>query len=149
MDTILLIYTSMTGNTEAIADLIEAGAIESGLQVDRKEAIEIEANELLDYKAIIIGSYTWGDGDVPDEFLDIYEDLQNFDLTGRKFAIFGSGDTSYEHFCGAVDRLEASIKANGGEVVLEGLKVELLPEGEEEEKRCKQFGYNFMEKLSS
>ncbi|WP_458415266.1 flavodoxin [Schinkia sp. CFF1] len=146
MSKILIVYASMTGNTEMIANLVEASIKECGFPVVRKEAIEVEANEIFTFDEIILGTYTWGEGDIPDEFFDFFEDMDGIDLTGKRFAIFGSGDPSYEHFCGAVDKLGNMILEKGGQLMLEGLKIELYPEGAEEN-RCKEFGTAFAESL--
>ncbi|MBL4964764.1 flavodoxin [Bacillus halotolerans] len=146
MGKILLVYATMSGNTEAMADLIEKGLQEAEAEVDRFEAMDIDDAELFnDYEHIILGTYTWGDGDLPDEFLDLAEEMEALDFTGKTFAVFGSGDTAYEYFCGAVDTLEEKIKERGGEIVLPSVKVEMNPEGEEEEV-LKEFGRQFARK---
>ncbi|MEC1689068.1 flavodoxin [Bacillus mojavensis] len=146
MGKILLVYATMSGNTEAMADLIEKGLQEAEAEVDRFEAMDIDDAELFnDYEHIILGTYTWGDGDLPDEFLDLAEEMDALDFTGKTCAVFGSGDTAYEFFCGAVDTLEDKIKDRGGEIVLPSVKVEMNPEGEEEE-ALKEFGRQFARK---
>ncbi|MCR6597272.1 flavodoxin [Bacillus halotolerans] len=146
MGKILLVYATMSGNTEAMADLIEKGLQEAEAEVDRFEAMDIDDAELFnDYEHIILGTYTWGDGDLPDEFLDLVEEMEALDFTGKTCAVFGSGDTAYEYFCGAVDTLEEKIKERGGEIVLPSVKVEMNPEGEEEEV-LKEFGRQFARK---
>ncbi|MEC1290085.1 flavodoxin [Bacillus mojavensis] len=146
MGKILLVYATMSGNTEAMADLIEKGLQEAEAEVDRFEAMDIDDAELFnDYEHIILGTYTWGDGDLPDEFLDLAEEMDALDFTGKTCAVFGSGDTAYEFFCGAVDTLEEKIKDRGGGIVLPSVKVEMNPEGEEEE-ALKEFGRQFARK---
>jgi flavodoxin I len=143
---ILLVYATMSGNTEAMADLIEKGLQEAEVEADRFEAIDIDNAQLFnDYDHIIMGTYTWGDGDLPDEFLDLAEDMDEIDFSGKTCAVFGSGDTAYEFFCGAVDTLEAKIKERGGEIVLPSVKIENNPEGEEEEELM-EFGRQFAKK---
>ncbi|WP_422388408.1 flavodoxin [Bacillus altitudinis] len=133
----------MSGNTEAMADLIEKGLKEAGASVDRHEAMDIDAELLHDYSHILLGAYTWGDGDLPDDFIDLYEEMEELDLAGKAFAVFGSGDTSYEHFCGAVDLIEEKVKELGGDIVLPSIKIELNPEGNEEEELI-SFGRQFV-----
>ncbi|MDO3662458.1 flavodoxin [Bacillus sp. C28GYM-DRY-1] len=146
MGKILLVYATMSGNTEAMADLIEKGLQVAEVEADRFEAMDIDNAQLFnDYDYIIIGSYTWGDGDLPDEFLDLAEDMDEIDFSGKTCAVFGSGDTAYEFFCGAVDTLEAKIKERGGEIVLPSVKIENNPEGEEEEELI-EFGRQFAKK---
>ncbi|MFS0654308.1 flavodoxin [Bacillus sp. 179-C3.3 HS] len=143
---VLLVYATMSGNTEAMADLIEKGLKEAGASVDRYEAMDIEADLLNDYSHIILGAYTWGDGDLPDDFIDLYEEMDEVDFTGKCVAVFGSGDTSYEHFCGAVDLIEEKVKELGGHMTLPSVKIELNPEGDEEEELI-TFGKQFVQNL--
>ena len=55
----------------------------------------------------VVATYTYGDGDLPDEIVDFYEDLQEIDLSGKIFGVCGSGDTFYDDFCKSVDDFEA------------------------------------------
>jgi flavodoxin I len=120
----IIIYTSMTGTTELMAITIGEELKKCGLKVDIKDALEISAEELNSYEGILIGSYTWGNGELPDEIVDFYEDLQSVNLSGKMIAIFGAGDSSYDHFARAVDILEETLKSQGCEIVLKGLKVD-------------------------
>lgn len=114
----------MTGNTELMANIIAEELIKTGVKVVIKDAIEVSAEELISYEAILIGSYTWGDGELPDELLDLYDEIKNIDLTGKMIAIFGPGDSTYEHFAKAVDILEETLIKQGCKILLKGLKVD-------------------------
>lgn len=145
MSGILLIFASMSGNTEEMADLIGTAIAKTGSAVTTKEVSDCAAEELLDYDRIILGSYTWGDGDLPYEFEDFFDDMEGLQLTGKKAAVFGSGDTFYPAYCHAVDILIERLQHCGAEIILDGLKVEYAPEGEDIE-RCKSFGEEFSAK---
>lgn len=58
MSKIVLVYASLTGNTEEMADAISEGIRETGLELTVKEVIDASANELEDYQGIILGAYT-------------------------------------------------------------------------------------------
>lgn len=133
MSKVLVVYASMTGNTEEMAEAIAEGAKEAGVEVVSKEAFDASADELNEYDGIIIGAYTWGDGELPDEFIDFYDALDSLDLSGKKAAVFGSGDTSYPIFCGAVDTIETKLKELGAEIVSESIKFEYNPSEAEKE----------------
>lgn len=124
MTKVIIVYSSLTGNTEEMSEVIEKGVQEAGVEVVRKDAYDAKAEELLEYDGIILGAYTWGDGELPDEFLDFYEDMCELSLSGKKAAVFGSGDTSYAQYCGAVDLLEQKLRELGAEIVHESLKFE-------------------------
>jgi flavodoxin I len=144
--TCLIAYCSMSGNTEVIAEAIGKGISQAGANVEIKDVLMIDVNDLLEYDGILLGAYTWGDGDLPDEFLDFYEDLGKISLKGKKAAAFGSCDSSYEHRGGAVDKLVEKLIELEADVVFEGLKIDLTPTVEEEE-QCIQLGMEFVKKM--
>ncbi|MGV3466778.1 MAG: flavodoxin [Heyndrickxia sp.] len=147
MKKILIIYASMTGNTEVMAEIIEQSLIEEGLKVTVKEALRTKPKEMLKYDGILLGAYTYEGGEIGDEFMLFYEDMDQVDLTGKIMAVFGSGDTFYrDTYCVAVDMITERLHELGANVVLDGLKVDLVPEGEDEE-RCLQFGKDFADKV--
>lgn len=131
-------YASMSGNTEAIADIIAGELKDQNHDVDLEDFMSVQsAAELLNYDLTFIGLYTWGDGDYPDECLDVIEEIEQLDLENHPFAIFGSGDTSYPEFCGALDHLQKLIEEQGGTVVGSPLRIEFNPEPEDEEEITK------------
>ncbi|OMF32656.1 flavodoxin [Paenibacillus sp. FSL H8-0548] len=136
MPKVLVVYASMTGNTEEMAEAIVEGVKEAGAEVVSKESFDASAAELMDYDGIIIGAYTWGDGELPDEFLDFYEEMSSLDLSGKKAAVFGSGDTSYPIYCASVNIIEEKLKELGAEIACECIKFEYNPtEAEKEQGR--------------
>ncbi|MFP4977917.1 flavodoxin [Paenibacillus sp. CN-4] len=144
MANVLIVYASLTGNTEEMAELIAEGIVQSGGGAVLKTAEACSAEELLDYDGVLIGSYTWGDGELADEILDLYEELDGIDLNGMRSAAFGSGDTGYDKYCGAVDLLEAKLSERGAELVQPGLRIEYGPNAQEKED-CRAFGRRFSE----
>lgn len=144
MAKVILIFASMSGNTEMMAKAVSDGisAMGEGLKI-----IDIidgpDAKELEDYDGILLGAYTWGDGELPDDFLDFYDEMDSIHLTGKKAAVFGSCDSAYSQYGAAVDILTEKLRERGAEVYPQGLKVELTPEKEEEE-ACRTFGKNFV-----
>lgn len=144
MTNAILVFASMTGNTEEIAQLVAKGVREAGVDLTIRELPAGEPQELEQYDGILLGSYTYGDGDLADEFMDFYDDMNGLNLEGKIAAVFGSGDTAYEQFCVAVDILSEKLQECGATIVQQGLKIELAPEDEE---LCMQFGKSFAEKL--
>ncbi|SDD43571.1 flavodoxin I [Paenibacillus sp. UNCCL117] len=139
MSSVIIVFASMTGNTEEMAELIAEGVRSAGIEPVLKSAMDTSAAELEKYDGVVLGAYTWGDGDLPDEMLDFYDEMDDIQLEGRKAAVFGSGDSSYRDFCGAVDTLAEKLKETGAELVLEAVKVELNPTSEEKE-QCRRLG---------
>lgn len=129
-----IIYASMTGNTEEIADIVGQKLEELGHDVEVDECTTVDASDFEDADLAIVATYTYGDGDLPDEIVDLYEDLADLDLSGKIYGVVGSGDTFYDYFCKAVDDFEEQFAQTGAEKGAESVKVDLAAEDEDIEK---------------
>lgn len=130
----LIVYASLTGNTEEIAEITADLFKEAGVDVDVVECVQADPADYEDYDYCIVGSYTYGvDGDLPDEIMDFYEDLEEIDLTGKIYGVVGSGDRFYEQFCTAVDDFEQQFEKTGATKGATGVKVDLNAEEEDVE----------------
>ncbi|WP_226037872.1 flavodoxin [Aquibacillus saliphilus] len=145
---VLLVYTSMTGNTEQIAKQLVFNISEfECINLTTIDIFDSYPEEIDEYDAIIIGSYTWGDGDIPDEMLDFFEELSDYNIKGKAFALFGSGEQSYEYFCGALDTFEDQLDTCGAYLPLPSLKIDMDLDKEDIE-ACKQFTKDFLNKVT-
>lgn len=127
MSKVLIVYGSSTGNTESIAQKLEALIKAGGHEVTLLNAAEASAENLADgYDAVLFGASAWGDEDLElqDDFAPLFEEFDAMNLKGKKIAAFASGDREYQHFCGAVDAIEARARELDAEVIADGLKVE-------------------------
>ncbi|TSB45587.1 flavodoxin [Alkalicoccobacillus porphyridii] len=147
MSKIVLVFASMSGNTEDIADLITGKLRDKGFEVDLEEMEDYDPENLAEYDGIVLGSYTWGDGDLPYEADDFYEALGDVDLSAKPAAVFGSGDTVYPEFCEAVHIFERKLTECGTNLVTQGLKIEFIPETDEDFEACERFAEEFAAKL--
>jgi NAD(P)H dehydrogenase (quinone) len=59
MAKVLVMYVSVSGNTEKMARLVVEGAEQAGAEVTLKPVNEVDAGDLVDYGAIVIGSPTY------------------------------------------------------------------------------------------
>ena len=123
-----VIYTSLTGNTEEIAEIITDELEANGLEVDLLNIEEADGDEFMDSDICVVCSYTYDDGVVPEEIYDFYEELPSMNLEGKIYGVAGSGDTFYEDFCSAVDDFEAAFAKTGATKGATSVKVELAPE---------------------
>lgn len=69
MSKVLVVYASLTGNTEEMANLVEKGLQTEGVTVDKIDVIDVDLGTLEEYENIMLGAYTWGEGALPDEFV--------------------------------------------------------------------------------
>lgn len=147
--TILLLYASTTGNTELIAEAIADELLYLKHEVEMKsfDFDRIDVEEVLDYDAVLIGTHTWDDGELPYEVEDFYDDLGDVDITGCIFGVFGSADSFYRTYGGAVDLIADHAKNLGAEVLPNRLKIELAPDNEDIV-LCQRFAAMVSEKIN-
>lgn len=108
-----IFYGSTTGCTENVAN-----AIAQQLGVEAKDIYNVgttDANKALDYDTLLLGSSTWGCGDLQDDWYDFLDTLSSLDLTGKRVGIFGCGDSdSYsDTFCGAIAQIYDALQNTG------------------------------------
>jgi len=118
-----IVFASMTGNTEEIADIVADKLRDLGLDVDVDECTTVDASDFLEADIAIVATYTYGDGELPDEIMDFYEDLADLDLSDKIYGVVGSGDTFYDEFCKAVDDFDAVFVSTGATKGAENVKV--------------------------
>lgn len=128
---IKIIYTSLTGNTQEAVDVLTDALDEKGAEVDvldSEDGIEVD-DFFTDADAYVLASYSDGDnGELPDGIVDFSDDLTDFDLSGKKVAVIGTGDSSYDEFCGAVDILEKQVRDANATLIAPSLKIENAPD---------------------
>lgn len=133
-----IVYASMTGNTEEIADIVAEAFEDLELEVEIDECTQVDAADFEEADICVVATYTYGDGDLPDEIVDFYEDLQEIDLSGKIFGVCGSGDTFYDDFCKSVDDFEAVFTQTGAKKGADSVKVDLAAE-EDDIQRLEEF----------
>lgn len=120
-----IVFASMTGNNEDMADILEESLQDAGFEVTSADVSFADASDYLQSDLCIMVTYTYGEGVMTDELKDFYDQLIELDLTGKKFAVMGSGDKSYnEHYCENVDDFEKAFKKCGAVEVAEPVKIE-------------------------
>lgn len=132
-----IVYASMTGNTEEIADIVAEAFEDLELEVEIDECTQVDAADFEEADICVVATYTYGDGDLPDEIVDFYEDLQEIDLSGKIFGVCGSGDTFYDDF---VNRWTTSKQSllKLGQKGADSVKVDLAAE-EDDIQRLEEF----------
>lgn len=112
-----IIYGSSTGTCEAIANSM---AQKLGVApADVMNAGEITAAQVAPYEVLLLGTSTWGDGEVQDDWYEGIKVLKSADLKGKTIALFGCGDSeSYcDTFCDGIGVLYEDLKDSGCTIV--------------------------------
>lgn len=123
----LLIYATYSSGTQQAADEVVAALGKHGVEVTKKEVPDVTPEELAESDLIILGSPSWdinGEGGQPHEHFGAFIEKTSTPLPGKKFAVFGLGDTAYPVFCGAVDHLEKFVQKLQGTLVIPSLRID-------------------------
>ncbi|SDC05356.1 flavodoxin I [Pelagirhabdus alkalitolerans] len=121
-----IIYSSVTGNTYQLAQEVYDTLSASIEDLDYVHVDEIDYDQLLNYDFIAIGTYTWGSGDLPMEMEPLFDWFEEQSPKHLRTAVFGTGDSFYPNFCGAVDLFRDMLYVKTTLTVT--LKVELMPQ---------------------
>ena len=106
----VVIYGSSTGTCQSIAEKIAAK-----LGVEAIDVANLNADAVSEAENLILGTSTWGAGELQDDWVDGLETLKGLDLNGKTVALFGCGDAeSYgDTFCGAMAEIYNGLKDKG------------------------------------
>lgn len=114
MSKTIVVYGSSTGTCEAIAQTIgeKLGADVINVTDLTKEEVEGADN-------LVLGTSTWGAGEMQDDWYAGVKVLKDAGLNGKKVAVFGCGDSaSYsDTFCGGMKELYDAAEAAGATMV--------------------------------
>lgn len=108
-----IFYGSTTGNTEQLAsDIAQQLGVDSSNIYNVGEASADDVNK---FDTLLLGSSTWGCGDLQDDWYDFLDTLKSMDLSGKKVGLFGCGDSgSYpDTFCGALAEIHDALTSTG------------------------------------
>ena len=90
MSKIAVVYWSGTGNTQAMAEAVAAGAQEAGAQVEVLEASAFGGEQVQAFDAIAFGCPSMGAEQLEEnEFEPMFQSCEP-ELSGKKIALFGS-----------------------------------------------------------
>lgn len=133
---IAIVYTSVTGNTEAAANILQDAAAAMPLNIKMWNVEDFPVSELSRCDAILVGTYTWGDGDIPKEMERLFEAFENLERKELVTGVFGTGDSFFANYCGAVDQFRDMLFVHT--CLAATLKIELAPQEKDIEK-CGKF----------
>ena len=113
MSKTIVVYGSSTGTCESIAQTIGQ---KTGAEVI--EVVNLSAEQLEGADNILLGTSTWGGGELQDDWYDGVKTIRQTNLSGKKVAIFGEneimcslrcGKCFFYAFCLQIENLDFSI----------------------------------------
>lgn len=108
-----IFYGSTMGTTESLAEKISEKLGVSSSDIHNVGSTNPDAVNA--YDCILLGSSTWGCGDLQDDWYDFLDGLKQLSLAGKKVGLFGCGDgESYpDTFCDALGVIYDALAATG------------------------------------
>lgn len=97
-----IIFASQTGNAKGVAEALEQEAQAAGIAVQLFDASDYKGKDLAKETHVIFVASTNGEGEAPDNALELHEFLQSKKapkLPNLQYGVIGLGDSSYEFFC--------------------------------------------------
>ena len=87
-----IFFGSTTGTTESVAARIAERLGVAQADVHNVAAASVE--DVKKYDLLLLGSSTWGSGELQDDWPGFLDKLGKEDLSGRRVALFGCGDSA-------------------------------------------------------
>jgi flavodoxin I len=139
----IIVYDTVSGNTELMAKEIEKGMKEAGVEVVVKKALDAKIEDLKDVDAVVLGCPTYYD-DLISSIKWFLTEMRKADLKGKVGAVFGSYGWK-----AVLEHMYAPMKnIFGMEMVDPSLKKKMTELITEEGKReCREFGKKIADKI--
>jgi len=120
---IAIIYGSNGGVTESVAEQIKE---ELGLKSDLLDIAEEGIDVFNRYDKMILGTSTWGEGELQDDWDDVFDEYTGVEFGGKTVAFFGTGDQEGygNNFVDGMGTLHNVVLKNGGTIVGDGWSTE-------------------------
>lgn len=128
MATVKIVYASMGGRNKKIAYFLNEYFMQKGALVDVTKISETDTSELLSYDIDILVTYTYGQGEIPEETMSFFKDLKAMDLKGQIYGLAGSSSKKHQYFGRALDYFETAFQEAGGMSVSELVKIDERPD---------------------
>lgn len=114
MSSIGVFYGSTTGNTESAAEAIAQALGAECFSID-SDAL----GKMADFDVLVLGSSTWGVGDLQDDWDAVADSLSGVSLSGKKVAFFGLGDQEgySDTFVDAMGLLKEKLASTGASFI--------------------------------
>ncbi|HGH0371153.1 TPA: NADPH-dependent assimilatory sulfite reductase flavoprotein subunit [Yersinia enterocolitica] len=120
--TITLISASQTGNARRLAEQLRDDLLAAKLNVNLVNAGDYKFKQIAQECLLVIVASTQGEGEPAEEAVALHKFLFSKKapkLPETAFAVFGLGDTSYEHFCQAGKDFDNKLAELGAQRLLE------------------------------
>tara|TARA_B100001250_G_C19560602_1_gene683129 strand:+ start:51 stop:506 length:456 start_codon:yes stop_codon:yes gene_type:complete len=132
----MIIYGTETGNSELLSLDTSNVAKDNGFETTVMGMDEIELGDLKSCENLIIVCSTWGDGEQPDNAIELFEAVESSnddDLKDVNFAVLALGDTAFDLFCEAGIQWDEILEKKGAKRINDRIDCDVDYEDDAEE----------------
>ena len=125
---VTILYASQTGNSRSVAEALAETSEARGLSTRLLSVDQYKPRDLVKEKLLLLVVSTHGEGEPPESAQALYRFLHGKrapQLRGLRYAVFGLGDSSYQHFCKTARDFDARLEALGASRILERVDADL------------------------
>lgn len=111
-----IFYGSTGGNTKEAAEMIQREL--GGVDIFDVASLK-DASGMLEYENLVLGTSTWGDGELQDDWYDFMKEFEKIDLSSKRVALFGMGDQEgFGHaYLNGLKELHDAVQKRGATIV--------------------------------
>ncbi len=123
-----IIFASQTGNAKGVAEALKEEAAAVGIAVELFDASDYKGKNLAKETHVIIVASTNGEGEAPDNAIELHEFLQSKKapkLDNLHYGVIGLGDSSYEFFCQTGKDFDAFLSKQGATPFIERVDLDV------------------------
>lgn len=124
----IIVYATYSNSTYEASEQLKSVLEANGHSVTLQLANETTVSQFSDFNLVVFASPSWDyqglEGQPHEDFNSLLESLASASLPDLKYAILGTGDTNYTHFCGAVDVIAKAVSATKAKQLIEPLKID-------------------------
>ncbi|WP_025819959.1 flavodoxin [Shewanella marina] len=126
MQKINLVYGTVYGSAQYVAETFATEFAERNMEHQLWQPNELVGWQPAEDELLIVVCATTGNGDLPDDILPWFTELKDKApyLPNLQYALVGLGDSSYEHFCGAIIQFEELLQELGAKPLYQTLKID-------------------------
>ena len=115
-DSVLILYGTVTGNSEALAKKLANALRPTGLTTRVSDMAHSQPDVLKQANCVLVVASTYGDGEPPDDAAPFWQAIvqgNGLNLTGVKYSVLALGNTTYDHFCKCGRDFDAALERHG------------------------------------